>query len=308
MTNSLQHIQAKAVAQLQQSPLLQTCRHADSGSLNSVLQQLARHCTPTALYQAYNQRPQLVSQLQLLPSQLDISLSELVKLLMLQLIADFSTKCSALTLTADISENYQRSVQRIYQQWVAEPGAELTTVNDLLLKDIGLLSGALLPCTERVIEPYSILQRYLMHRQGVKQAWRLICVLLAARGNKPVCRLHIHLAEINSLTAHGWRLTCLQLAQLLELNPQLKGVVGSSWFYDPAIAAISPKLAFINKLLNNMQASIFFSHTEDESSGALSRSVTRQNAYTSGQYQPKNYVIFIPRNRLLTWYKRQTAC
>jgi hypothetical protein len=144
-----------------------------------------------------------------------------------------------------------------------------------------------------------------LYNHSFSQGWHFINALIQARGNKPVCRLHIHLSEINGLTAAGWQKTCLELAQLLQLNKHLKGVVGASWFYDPAIATISPRLAFISELLNEMQASCFFSSLENEKSGAFSRSATRKQAFASSQYQPKEYVFFMPRGRLLAWYKRQ---
>lgn len=302
MTDALVSMQQAALQQLQLSSLLQ------SDSANSALQQLQRQCYATAPYQAYSQRPDLIASLQQLPQQLGCSSNELARVLILKLIAEFSIARLPLALPDKISHNYQHSMQRILQLWSSEPAAALQQINDRILKDVGLLVGALLPFTERVVEPYSAIQRSLLYNHSFAQGWHFVRALLQARGNKPVCRLHIHLSEINSLTAVGWRQTCLELAQLLLLNKQLKGVVGASWFYDPTIAAISPKLAFISELLTEMQASCFFSNLERQQSGALRRSSSRQHAFKTGQYQPKCYVIFITRRQLLNWYHRQVIC
>lgn len=307
MNSNLSSVQAAARAQLTQHPVFASTDHAQSTLVANALQQLNQHCYPSSLYDAYNQRPELNKKLQELPEKLDISQTELVRLLVLKLITDFSFQRFRLNLTNAIRNNYQRTVPRIFQQWVTETDSALNTVNDRLLKDIGLLTGALLPCAERVVEPFSAIQRALVFNNGIAQGWRFIKALASARGNKPVCRLHIHLSETANLTATGWRLTCQQLAELLLLNPQFKGVVGACWFYDPALPAISPKLAFISELLNDIQASWFYSHTEDEKSGAFSRSASRKQAFANGSYQPKNYVVFIPRKRLLAWYKRQSS-
>ncbi|WP_372628155.1 hypothetical protein [Arsukibacterium sp.] len=298
MTDSLVCIQQAALQQVQLSPLLQ------NSATSEVLKQLQQQCYPAKAYQAYNQRPDLLTNLAALPLQLGCSREQLARLLMLKLLAEFSVQQLPLATTVDISNNYQRSLQRIHQLWANATETQLQK-SDIFLKDIGLLTGSLLPCAERVVEPCSAIQRSLLYNKGFAQAVNFLRVLAEARGNKPVCRLHIHLSEIKQLTAAGWRQTCLQLAELLLLNPQLKGVVGACWFYDPAITTVSPRLAFISQLLSEMQASWFYSHAEGESSGAFSRSATRQHAYAAGQYKPKNYVIFIPRRRLLAWYNRQ---
>ena len=302
MTDPLVSIQQAALQQLQLSSLLQ------NDAANSALQQLQQQCYATAPYQAYSQRPDLIASLQQLPEQLGCSSNNLARALILKLIAEFSLARLPLALPAKISHNYQRSMQRILQLWSSESAAALQHIDDRFIKDVGLLAGALLPCTERVVEPYSAIQRSLLYNHSFAQGWHFVRALLQAKGNKPVCRLHIHLSEINGLTAAGWQQTCLELAELLLLNQQLKGVVGASWFYDPAIATISPKLAFISGLLSEMHASWFFLHIEDKNSGAFHRSATRQQAFKDGIYQPKNYVIFIPRHRLLAWHRRQTSC
>lgn len=302
MTDSLAAIQQAAQQQLQFSALQQ------SAISNVTLQQLQRQCYATTPYQPYNQRSDLRNSLATMPAQFGCSKTELAKLLILSLVAEFSLQQLPLAISSEISDNYQRSIQRIFKLWCSPDAASLPETDDKFLKDVGLLTGALLPCTERVVEPFSAIQRSLLYSKGITQAASFIRALIAAQGNKPVCRLHIHLSEIHQLTAAGWRQTCKQVAQLLLHNPQLKGVVGACWFYDPAIAAVSPKLAFISELLSEMQASWFFSHNETEQSGAFSRSETRKNAFNDGRYQPRNYVIFIPRVRLLTWYKRQTTC
>jgi len=301
--DSLLTLQNVALAGLKQSLLLQTSHQA-----NVALQQLKQSCFSSLPYSTYNQRPKLMALFQQLPAQLNCSLTELIRLLMLKLITGFSLHRLTVNVSSDISSNYLHSIQRIYQYWGTATVTELQTVDDSLLKDIGLLTGALFPCAERVVEPCSALQRSLVYNNGFAQGWRFIRALISARGNKPVCRLHIHLAEINGLSAAGWRLTWIELAQLLLLNPQLKGVVGACWFYDPDIGIISPKLSFIKEQLIDIQASWFFSHNETEQSGAFVRSASRKQAFLDGHYQPRNYVIFIPRARLLTWYKRQNAC
>lgn len=301
MINNLLSIQKEALLSLEQNALLNY-----SINLKDSLLYITQLCYPSTQYKSYNERPELIIQLHELPEKLSVPFDELVKLLILKLITKFSVHRIDLIIPIDITNNYERSIQRIYKQWTIEPTTKLNKVDDLLLKDIGLLTGALLPCAERVVEPFSAIQRSLAFTNGITQGIRFIKLLIAAKGNKPVCRLHVHLSEINDLSAANWQVTCLQIAQLLKLNPRLKGVVGASWFYDPEIASYSSKLAFIKQQLKEINASWFFSHNEGQQSCALNRSPTRRKAFASGHYTPKNYIVFIPKNNLINWLNQQT--
>ncbi|MAA94375.1 MAG: hypothetical protein CML21_07650, partial [Rheinheimera sp.] len=194
MTASLASLQQAAQQQLQVSTLL----HSTISS--AALQQLQCQCYATAPYQSYNQRSDLLNSVATLPAQFGCSKTELARLLMLSLLAEFSLQQLPLTISSEISDNYQRSLQRIFKLWCSADTASPPETDDKFLKDIGLLTGALLPCTERVVEPFSALQRSLLYSDGIAQAAGFIRELVVAQGNKPVCRLHIHLSEINQLT------------------------------------------------------------------------------------------------------------
>lgn len=264
------------------------------------LQQLALR---RAAYQPYHALPGLKDKLLAIAGRFDEpTRMELMQALLASLIRDFNAEKLPFQTTEDIQALYQRSFMRI----LAAP-ARHWQVDDIFFKDLALASGHLFPAGERVIEPFSALQRSLALAGGARQGWRFVRACLAAGGNRPVFRLHVHLSEAPRLSAQSWRLTCLRLARMLRINPGIKGIAGAAWFYDPAVVQVSPHLHFINDMLAGQGASWFFSHIEGEDSGALISSTTRQQAYADGRYIPRNYSMFWPRRWALRWLETQEA-
>jgi hypothetical protein len=249
-------------------------------------------------WQPYHALPELKQAVGKLQSDRPELSSILLQFLLMRLIAGFSSENLAFNITDEIAELYQQSFARILGQSMPEKA------DDSYLKDLALASGALFPAGERVVEPFSVLQRSLMFNAGVRQSLQFIKSGLLAGGYKPVFRLHVHLAEQSRLSEPSWRQTCRRLAQMLEINSDIRGIVGSSWYYDPQVPAISPHLAFINKLLAENDAYWFFSHIEGSNSGAFATSQTRKQAFDGGKYLPRNYVVFWPRSRVLSWYQK----
>ena len=59
--------------------------------------------------------------------------------------------------------------------------------------------------------------------------------MFVTRGHKPVYRTHTHLSTVNDFTTDGRDLCFVQLAEMLERHPEVKGWIGGSWLYDPAL-------------------------------------------------------------------------
>ncbi|QIB64716.1 hypothetical protein [Kineobactrum salinum] len=263
-----------------------------------VLQQQARDRTA---YQAYHAVPELKHTLTGIVERFgEPARMQMMQALLASFIRDFNAEELPFRITEDVQALYQQSFMRI----LAAPAGHWQ-IDDIFFKDLALVSGYLFPAGERVIEPFSALQRSLALTGGARQGWRFVRACLAAGGNRPVFRLHVHLSEAPSLSAQSWRLTCIRLARMLRINPGIKGIAGAAWFYDPAVVQVSPHLHFINDMLAGQGASWFFSHIEGENSGALISSTTRQQAYAAGRYVPRNYSMFWPRRCALRWLETQ---
>lgn len=82
----------------------------------------------------------------------------------------------------------------------------------------------------------------------------------------------------------------------------MAGLWGASWFYDPQLAQISPRLSYL-RARPSERGAIFIRlgsgslHTQR----AMQTSPTRRTLIASGVYRPVCYAMFWPRQDLLTW-------
>lgn len=263
-----------------------------------LLRELSR---PRPMYAPYHALPELRQRMASIAALHGEDTLQLVlgSLLALQ-IRDFGVSALPFKVTEEVVQLYVQSFHRILNVPINE-----WHLDDPFLKDLALAGGHLFPAGERVVEPFSALQRSVIWAAGPRQALRFLNAWRRAGGNKPLFRLHVHLSERASLSADTWRQTCIRVLQMLRLNPGVKGVVGGSWFYDPDVVTVSPHLHFVHDMLRGSGVYWFRLRSEGDDSGALVTSRTRQRAFLEGSYTPQVYILFWPRDSALEWLKRQ---
>ncbi|MGH9632979.1 MAG: hypothetical protein ACRD7E_32145 [Bryobacteraceae bacterium] len=95
-----------------------------------------------------------------------------------------------------------------------------------------------------------------------------------------------------------------RMAQSMELQPEIKGIVRSSWLACGENHRISPHLAWIPKLIvenGGMESNIGAS---PEDAGFLIGSPVRKKLYESGEWKPKEGLLIWPRDAVLAWAAR----
>ena len=222
------------------------------------------------------------------------------KATLLYLIGNFGARSKGKRYTASIQACFDNSFRRIVNSIADLEFAHYRTHNDILLKDLGLCRQKLFPAGAAVIELDSGFHRSLMFRGGISQAYRMVTLLMATGGNTPWYLFHTHLSELEEFNSDGRDRCYLRLAEMLTLNPDVRGVWGGSWYYDPAIEKVSPRLAYLRKVPQAGGARVFYSGV-DIDGGALSKSESRRKAYKNGEYLPKAYAIIWPRQEILAW-------
>jgi hypothetical protein len=104
------------------------------------------------------------------------------------------------------------------------------------------------------------------------------------------------------------RARCYELvATLLEAWPETKGLIGSSWYYDPRVGQITPHLAYLHDEPVARGAIMLKQGREDSRSGALKRSRTRRELYEAGQYVPTTYMMIWLRDDILAHHAQAVA-
>lgn len=176
-------------------------------------------------------------------------------------------------------------------------------------RDVAHVTGLFLPAPAQDLDLRGRLDPRMVLSAAVRQGrLMLIAQWVRHRLDRPFIELHTdsrHLAHFNT---EGRKATFRCAAEILKRRPDLGGALGASWYYDPAVARISPRLAFLQTLplsagaflIRNAQGEI---HTRR----ATLTSPTRRRLHQEGKYLPTCYTLVWPRKALLSWAERQKA-
>lgn len=132
--------------------------------------------------------------------------------------------------------------------------------------------------------------------------WRYARDLFRRQGVSPWLRVHTEPRWLEDWNEAGWEEVYRQCARLLRSRPQLLGLAATAWFYDPQLAAVSPRLCYCRERLLERGAVMMRVGTSDfDIDSATARSPTRRRLHEAGQYVPVSYTMLWPRERLLRW-------
>jgi hypothetical protein len=107
---------------------------------------------------------------------------------------------------------------------------------------------------------------------------------------------------LNDFNERGWDNCFLRIAELLERKKDIRGLVGTSWFYDPQLLKISPRLAYLRQRPLERGAFLLRHRTGSvDIENATMKSETRLRLYQEGKYTPIVLSIVWPRKDLICW-------
>jgi hypothetical protein len=95
-----------------------------------------------------------------------------------------------------------------------------------------------------------------------------------------------------------------RMAQSLALQPHTIGLIASSWLHSPDTFAISPHLAWLNRVFTENGAVLATMGPADPGCGVLHRSPERQRAYEEGRLKPTLGLVIWPRDEMMAWARR----
>ncbi len=118
----------------------------------------------------------------------------------------------------------------------------------------------------------------------------------------PWVELHVDIRNLEEFNAAGFVRGYHRLADLLAIRPDLVGVYGASWLYQPELSQISPSLAFVRETAEAGGGRVVRLRADPvQTAFAIARSPTRKRLYLSGGYKPICYGMFWERQALLDW-------
>lgn len=226
--------------------------------------------------------------------------------MMFYYLYNFSMEDSHYHLPVSIARLYPRDISRITAQMDKLSHSHFDLSNDAFLKDMAILTHRLIPVGAEFAEPNSGIPRRTLFKGGIEQFIRgLSFVTFKCQGFYPFFALHTHDLSLEDFHPEGWIQTYRRLAELLVLNPEVKGWLSASWFLDPKLQAISPHLSYLWQIPVENGGALFFVDLDREGkSGALSKSPTRRHLFIEGRYVPAIYMRVWPRRSLIDWSAR----
>ena len=176
---------------------------------------------------------------------------------------------------------------------------------DLFLKELGLAALRLYAGASSVIDPHSGVGRSLLWKGGLAQLPGRLLFFMRAGGFYPYFEIHVHKLYLDEFNEEG-RNECYRCcADLYDLHPDILGMVGGSWFYDPVVATISPRLGYLRTVPESGGARVLFvSHDEQAVNNATATSEKRRALYAAGLYRPASWVLVWAKCDQLSWSRR----
>lgn len=176
--------------------------------------------------------------------------------------------------------------------------------NDLFCKDLAVCICKMFPVGALKVEVSGIPRRILFVG-GWRQLLNSLKLFFRLGKIKPTYEIHLDIRYRADFTPEGWDNCFLLISEMLGKNPELLGVTGASWFFDPQISMISPHLCYLRKRIEDNGGKFFFFQKNNHTTElALCSSITRRKLYDKGLYKPASYMTFWARTDIMIWARK----
>lgn len=228
------------------------------------------------------------------------------KLVLLNLIEDFDRRLSLRRIPESIVQLFTKEFQRIISEMKIDRKDFYLYPNDVFIKELGICRLKLYPCGPELIDEQSGVPRSILLRGNIFQLMEKVKFFnFTLNGFRPFYELHMHLPLRKYFNPNEWLDCYRRISELLDLNPNVKGISCTSWWYDPQLESISPRLSYLREQSLNGGAQLFYVGKDKHAvSGAITKSQTRRQLYHSGQYIPHMYTMVWGRNELADWVEK----
>jgi hypothetical protein len=232
--------------------------------------------------------------------------SALAAAIVSHLAVRLSDRLATMGLPDGVLEQYPAWYRRLVDQLNTSDLSSYWIGSDSFLKDVRVSGGYSVPCGAQDVDLASMVSRRsvvrsILTRGDLRSGSRVLRL-----GTQPWFRIHTDPRHLEEFDEPGWERCYMRIADLLHRHPTVKGMVGTSWFYDPQLVGISPRLAYLQRtpiaagalMVNHGPGAI---HTER----ATATSPTRRALVEQGSYLPNSYSVVWPRRQLLQWAAQQ---
>jgi hypothetical protein len=130
----------------------------------------------------------------------------------------------------------------------------------------------------------------------------LSIVTVQWRGFGPAFFIHLAVTyPVRALLEREALRSYYRMAQSLALQPEVRGLIAASWLHSPDTFAVSPHLAWLNKVFAENGAVVATMGPAAPDCGVLAQSAERERAFAEGRFKPTLGLIVWPRREMLAW-------
>lgn len=263
---------------------------------------VARHVATLWKFRGYDAVPKPVSETwrQIRQQFGAAGVSQFNQALLCELIATADDRLASENLPGCIVQEYVDAFARVLDKLEDGNEAYDDSNDETFLKDLGICSQTMIPAGYLVMDISNGIVRELFYSGGLRQFFRFTFLyVIRYRRSGPFLFTHYHGDHREKFNPEGRAKTFWTIAQLMKRRAEFKAVVGTSWYLDPAVAKISPHLAYIRSL-PGQNGAYFFRNKPKVHYGALA-SKTRRRLYDEGKYKPRPYTMVWPREKIIAW-------
>jgi hypothetical protein len=175
--------------------------------------------------------------------------------------------------------------------------------HDSFVKDLRIASGLSVPCGVQDVDLRSII--------GYRASARCLLRYPSARYFGRVLRygqivpwfgIHTDSRYLEDFNEPGRDACFRRIAALLRRHREVLGLAGTSWYYDPGLVSVSPRLSYLRMRPVERGAFVIRSGTSAfDIQSATAKSENRRRLYAAGIYTPVSYTLLWPREQILAW-------
>jgi hypothetical protein len=222
--------------------------------------------------------------------------------LVAQIASNLRLRLPELELPAAVLDLVPSALSRLHE-FLSERHEGYDLGDDCFLKDVRLAAGWTVPCGAKVVDlrcHVSLPVRLLAALRG--RAPQVALKALAPGKRAPWFEQHTDSRYLDEFGEAGIDNTYLRVASMLRRHPGVGGLTAYSWFYDPQLDEISPRLSYLYRRPLERGAVLLRGRTSDyDVKNATARSRTRKRLYEAGKYKPVGHRILWFRRDILRW-------
>lgn len=201
-----------------------------------------------------------------------------------------------------IQVQYREEFKRIVSELETNPSEWYSWDEDLFCKDLAICCFRMFPAGCLKTEMHAGIPRIMFMKVKPSEMIRFTALMMRLGGFNPYFEIHLDVRYKADLNPEGWDYALRLVGQMLDLFPEVKGITGASWFFDPQMRTISPRLSYLRQHIEEAGGKFFFAGRNDHVIElATSASATRRNLYENGTYLPASYMTIWPREKVLEW-------